>query len=84
MTALDIEINVATMDTQYFTAMSAADQRECFGCVLFGKKRIRRNHRRGGIEVKTATISRDYTIDFFSYQTLATLIHAGRVVEIQK
>ena len=83
-TKFDIEIHAATIDSETFAPIPATEQRERFGMVLFGKKQVRRNFRRGGIEVKTTTISRDYNIDFFSYAKLAELIDAGKPVEIQK
>lgn len=83
MNALTIEINAATIDTTFAT-IPASEQRERFGLVLFGKKQVRRNIQRGGIEVKTTTISRDYNIDFFSYAKLAELVNAGQPVTIQR
>lgn len=84
MTHFDIEIHAATIAAETFAPLSAAEQRDRFGLVLFGKKNIRRNIARGGIEVRTTTISRDYNVDFFSYAKLAELVNAGRAVRIQK
>lgn len=55
-----------------------------FGAYIFGKKSIRHNAKRGGIDVFTTTISRDYNVDFFSYAKIAEIINSGRKVEIQK
>lgn len=80
MTAEQIAQNIAFTfftATETFKPMSAAEQREAFGAVVFGRKAIRWNARTRSIQTRVTTISRDYDVQSYTLAEVAELVNKG-------
>jgi hypothetical protein len=67
-----------------FQALTADEQRTIFGAVPFGRMPVKHDARRGGVEVRWQTLSRDYCYQFFTYQQIADAINRGERVRVQR
>jgi hypothetical protein len=67
-----------------FKALTADEQRSLWGAAPFGRMPVKHDARRGGVEVRWQTLSRDYCYQFFTYQQIADAINRGERVRVQR